>query len=195
MIRKLLPLALLLFISLAACNRTPKAVDPTSPAAARAQLDVLRDTVNGRWEEMIASDDAKVKTTAQLLRELEQQPGADRAQLQQLAQANNRLRRLRYDQQSMAASDRIDAYDTAQDSLLHVVYALALPATGTPTESVQTLTQSIQDADNQVVGYRVRYDEAAKHYNEYLQQHQDGITSLGGKYAKLQPLPLFTIME
>jgi len=182
-------------IGLGACNRTPKTIDPTSPTAARAQLDVLRDTVNGHWEGMIASDDAKIKTTSQLLKALEEQPGADRAQLTQLEQANNRLPRLRYSQQSMAASDRIDAYDAAQDSLLHVVYALALPATGAPTPAIETMAQTIQESDNQVIAYRLRYDEAAKHFNEYLQQHQEGLTSLGGKYAKLQPLPLFTIME
>ena len=194
MLKKLLPLAFLLIVSLDSCNRTPKVIDPTSPAAARAQINILRDSVNAQWQEMIASDDAKIKTTTQLLQALEQQPGTDRTQLQQLTQNNNRLRQLRYDQQSMAASDRIDAYDAAQDSLLHAVYVLALPdADAPPTPTIGSLAQTIREADDQVVTYRVRYDEAAKRFNDYLQQHQEGLTSLGGKYAKLQPLPLFTI--
>ncbi|MBC6989374.1 hypothetical protein [Hymenobacter sp. BT491] len=194
--RKILPLALLLLLAgLDACNRTPKAVDPASPQAAKVQLDVLRDTVDARWAEMIASDDAKVTATKQVLRELELQPGTDRAQLQQLAHANDRLKRIRYDQQSMAASDKIDAYDSAQDSLLHVLYTVALPNNGQPTEGVKTLTQEIQDTDNQVVGFRVRYDQAAKQFNNYLQLHQEEISSLGGKYSKLQPLPLFELKQ
>ncbi|QDA61406.1 hypothetical protein [Hymenobacter jejuensis] len=194
--RKILPLALLLLLAgLDACNRTPKAVDPASPQAAKVQLDVLRDTVDARWAEMIASDDAKVTATKQVLRELESQPGTDRAQLQQLAHANDRLKRIRYDQQSMAASDKIDAYDSAQDSLLHVLYTVALPNNGQPTEGVKTLTQEIQDTDNQVVGFRVRYDQAAKQFNNYLQLHQEEISSLGGKYSKLQPLPLFELKQ
>ena len=194
-LKKLLPLAFLLLISLDSCNRTPKVIDPTSPAAARAQLNILRDSVNAQWQEMVASDDAKIKTTAQLLQALEQQPGTDRAQLQQLTQANSRLRHLRYDQQSMAVSERIDAYDAAQDSVLHAVYALALPDAGAPTPAIGSLAQTVHEADDQVIVYRVRYDEAAKRFNDYLQQHQQGLTSLGGQYAKLQPLPLFAIAQ
>ena len=193
MLKKLLPLAFLLLVSLDSCNRTPKVIDPTSPAAARAQLDILRDSVNAQWQEMIASDDAKIKTTTQLLQALEQQPGTDRTQLQQLTQTNSRLHQLRYDQQTMAVSERIDAYDAAQDSLLHAVYVLTLPDAGAPTPTIESLAQTVREADDQVVTYRIRYDEAAKRFNDYLQQHQEGLTSLGGKYAKLQPLPLFTI--
>ena len=195
MLKKLLPLAFLLIISLDSCNRTPKVIDPTSPAAARAQLDILRDSVNAQWQEMIASDDAKIKTTTQLLQALEQQPGTDRVQLQQLTHTNNRLRHLRYDQQTMAVSERIDAYDAAQDSVLHAVYALASPDAGAPTPTIESLAQTVREADDQVVTYRVRYDEAAKRFNDYLQKHQEGLTSLGGKYAKLQPLPLFAIAQ
>jgi hypothetical protein len=194
--KKIAPLALLLLLAgLDACNRTPKPIDPTSPAAAKVQLDVLRDSVNARWEQMIASDDAKVKATTQVLHELEQQPGTDRAQLQLLARANERLPRRRYTQQSMATSAAIDAYDAAQDSVLHLVYGLAQPAGGTPPAPVQQLTNDIQAADSEVVGYRLRYDRAAKQFNSYLKLHQVEIGELGGKYSKLQPLPLFELQN
>ena len=38
-----------------------------------------------------------------------------------------------------------------------------------------------------------KYDDAAKRYNNYLTLHKDELQSLGGKYAELKPLPLFTI--
>ncbi|MBG8551943.1 hypothetical protein [Hymenobacter guriensis] len=177
----------------AACNRTPKPLDPASAKAVKVQLDVLQDTVASCWTEMIASDDAKLSATSQVLRALAEQPGTDRVKVQQLTQANNRLKALRYDQQSMRESARIDAYDAAQDSLLRALYPVALPEAGQPNELVRNLTEGIQQTDNEVVGFRVRYDRAAKHFNDYLQLHQPELQELGGKYAKLQPLPLFTI--
>jgi len=195
--KNLLPLALLLLlVGLDACNRTPKTLDPTSPAATKAQLDVLRDSVAVRWERMIASDDAKVKATTRVLKELEQQPGTDRARLQQLARANEQLPRRRYDQQTMASSATIDAYDAAQDSVLHLVYGFVQPATGqAASPAVQQLTTDIQAADTEVVGFRLRYDQAAKQFNNYLKLHQVEITALGDKYGKLQPLPLFELQN
>ncbi|TGE18658.1 hypothetical protein [Hymenobacter elongatus] len=193
-----LSMALLLLLSnLNACktDRSGNAADLTSPAAAKAQLDVLRDSVDVRWRKMTASDDAKIKATSQVLRALESQPTADKAQLKALARANDQLRNRRYDQQSMTASDKIDAYDTAQDSVLRVVYALALPAAGQPDATVQQLTTDIQTADSQVVGFRLRYDQAAKQFNNYVQLHQEALTTLGGKYSKLQPLPLFELQQ
>ncbi|GAA3925567.1 hypothetical protein [Hymenobacter algoricola] len=195
--KKLVPLALLLLLlaGLDSCNRTPKPIDPVSPAAARVQLDVLRDSVNARWTQMIASDDAKVKATSRVLQELEQQPGTDRTLLQRVALANERLPRRRYDQQTMVNSAAIDAYDVAQDSVLHLVYGFAQPAAGSPSAPVQQLTNDIQAADSEVVGYRLRYDRAVKQFNSYLKLHQVELASLGGKYGKLQPLPLFELQN
>jgi hypothetical protein len=193
-----LPMALLVLLSnLNSCktDRSHKIIDPTSPAAAKAQLDVLRDSVDARWSRMTASDDAKIKATGQVLRALETQPSADKAQLKALAQANDQLKSRRYDQQSMSTSDKIDAYDTAQDSVLKAVYNLAQPAAGQPDATVQQLTTSIQTADSEVVGYRLRYDQAAKQFNNYVQLHQDALSKLGGKYKQLQPLPLFELKE
>ena len=196
--KKIFPLVLLIALaSLDACktDRSPKSADLASPAAAKAQLDVLRDSVDARWTQMLASDDAKISATRQVLRELANQPGVDRAQLQQLTRANDRLKKLRHSQESMANSEQIDAYDAAQDSLLHVLYPLAQPSGGQPSELVRNLTEGIQASDSEVVGYRLRYDQAAKQFNNYLKVHQEQFTKLGGKYSKLQPLPLFELQQ
>lgn len=187
----LLALATLTIVS---CNRTPKPLDPAAAQAVRVQLDMLQDSVAERWSEMVTSDDAKLHDTRQLLRELTTQPGTNRQQLAQLQYANDRLPRRRYTQQTMAESARIDAYDEAQDSLLRVTYAL-LPATPEPASAVATLTNQVRDADAAVVSFRVRYDQAAARFNTYLQLHGPELEQLGGKYAQLKPLPLFTIQE
>ncbi|WP_139920765.1 hypothetical protein [Hymenobacter sp. DG01] len=177
------------------CNRTPKGIDPASVQAVKVQLDILQDTVDARWQEMQTSDDAKLHATRQLLRELTTQPGIDRTRLAQLQYANDRLAHRRYTQQTMAESALIDAYDTAQDSLLRVVYAVALPPDQEPAAPIKTLTNQIQSADAELVNFRIRYDQAASRFNNYLQVHTAELEQLGGKYSKLRPLPLFTLQE
>jgi hypothetical protein len=184
---------LLAFATLVACNRTPKAFDPASAAAAKEQLDVLRDTVDTRWTQMIASDDAKITATSQILNELERSPGADKQQLQQLAAVNNRFKKLRYQQLSMQSAD-IDRYDAAQDSLLGVLRTVVTTNAGA-SATVQNTFDTIGQYDGQVAGYRVQYDRAAKQFNNYLQLHQTELQTLGGKYKQLAPLPLFEIPQ
>lgn len=185
-------LALLLtLVTLAACNRTPKTLDPASATAAKQQLDVLRDSVDVRWNQMMASDDAKITATSQMLNELERWPTADKQQLQQLSKANNRLKALRYKQLTMQSS-YIDRYDTAQDSLLSVLRQLVSGGSAPSSTALNTL-DTIGQYDGQVVGYRVQYDRAAKQFNNYLQLHQAELQSLGGKYKQLTPLPLFEL--
>ena len=173
-------------------SKTPR-LNPASAAAVKVQFDVLRDSVDLKWRNMTESDDQKIGVTRLLLRELRSQPGANPDQLQGLERANTRLKARRYTQQSMASSDLIDQYDAAQDSLLRAVYPVAAPNGNAPSENARNFVEGLQQIDAGVVGFRVQYDRAAKQYNDYIRLHQTELQSLGGKYAELKPLPLFTI--
>ncbi|SNC60320.1 hypothetical protein SAMN06265337_0233 [Hymenobacter gelipurpurascens] len=188
-------LLLALLLATSGCNRKPKLIDPASKEAVKTQVNILRDTVQARWQEMVASDDAKLQNTQQLLTILETQPDANREQVNYIRRANTRLKILRYDQQNMAESARIDAYDVAQDSVLRMVYNMALPADKEPPTDIKTLTTQIQDANAEVVVFRIRYDQAATRFNNYLQVHGAELQQLGGQYSKLKPLPLFTLQN
>ena len=178
----------LLLAAFTACNRTPKAIDPASASAAKAQLSVLRDSVDVRWTQMMASDDAKIVAQAQILNELERSPGVNQPQLQLLNRANSRLQTLRYQQATMQ-STQIDRYDSAQDSLLMALRGLvAVP--GAASTTVQNTLETIGEYDGQVVGYRVKYDRAAKQFNNYLQLHESQLQS-----KDLAPLPLFELQN
>jgi hypothetical protein len=170
-------------------------VNPASAAAVKIQLDILRDSVDVKWRDMTESDDQKIGVTRLLLRELKGQPGIDATQLTGLEKANIRLKTSRYDQQTMASSPLIDQYDTAQDSLLHALYPVAAPGGNAPNENARNFVEGIQQLDAGVVGFRVQYDRAARQYNDYLTLHRTELQSLGGKYAQLKPLPLFTVQN
>ncbi|GAA4052008.1 hypothetical protein GCM10022409_43630 [Hymenobacter glaciei] len=190
-------LGLVLLLGMAAsCKRDNTknvTVSPASAAAAKTQLAILRDSVDVKWRNMVESDDQKLALTRLLLRELHGQPGRAEPQLKALEAANARLKARRYDQATMSNSALIDQYDTAQDSLLNALYPVAAPDGGAPTENARNFVEGIQQLDAGVVGFRVIYDDAAKRYNNYLQLHQTELQSLGGKYAEMKPLPLFTI--
>ena len=190
-------MGLVLLLGLAASCKRDNAknvvVNLASAAAAKVQLDMLRDSVEVKWRNMLESDDQKLALTRLLLRELHGQPGRPAPQLKALEVANARLKARRYDQQTMATSALIDQYDAAQDSLLNALYPVAAPSGGAPTENARNFIEGIQQLDAGVVGFRVQYDDAAKRYNNYLQLHEAELQSLGSKYAGLKPLPLFTI--
>lgn len=174
---------------------TATAESPASPAAVRAQFDILRDSADVNWTRMVASDDKKNDDLRALLQDLSKYPGANQAQLEGLRVARARLPKLRYDRASMASSPLIDRYDAAQDSVLKIVLPLAAPGGNAPSERVRDYVEAIQLADANVVGYRAHYDAAAKAYNNYLQVHGAELTKMGGKYANLPPLPLFEIAQ
>ena len=182
----------------ASCKRDGSkaaALNPASAAAAKAQFDVLRDSVDLKWRTMTESDDQKLGVTRLLLRELQGQSGTDAAQLQRLERANARLKTRRYNQQTMASSALIDQYDTAQDSLLHALYPVAAPNGAAGTENARNFVEGLQQLDAGVVGFRVQYDRAAKQYNDYLRLHQPELQSLGGRYAAAKPFPLFELQN
>ena len=174
---------------------TATADSPASPAAVRAQFDILRDSADASWRHMVASDDKKNDDLRELLQDLSKYPGANQAQLEGLRVARARLPKLRYDRATMASSPLIDRYDAAQDSVLKIVLPLAAPDGNAPSERVRDYVEAIQQADANVVAYRARYDRAAKAYNAYLQVHGEELQKMGGPYAKLQPLPLFEIAQ
>ncbi len=190
-------LGLVLLLGLAAAckrdNAKTVAINPASAAAAKVQLDILRDSVEVKWRNMVESDDQKLALTRLLLRELHGQPGRPEPQLKALEAANARLKARRYDQKTMASSALIDQYDSAQDSLLNALYPVAAPNGAASTENARNFVEGIQQLDAGVVGFRVIYDDAAKRYNNYLSLHQAELESLGGKYTGLKPMPLFTI--
>ena len=168
---------------------------PASPAAVQAQLSILRDSADARWQRMTASDDKTLDNLRGLLQDLSKYPGANQPQLAELRGARARLQKERYTRETMASSALIDRYDTAQDSLLKAVYAIATPGGEARSEGVRDRVEAVQAADANVVLYRSHYDKAAKAYNAYLQVHGEELTSMGGQYAKLRPLPLFEISQ
>lgn len=172
------------------------AVAVKTDANLKAEIDMLSDTLQTRWNEMIRSDEEKIADIQRLLQEISYTPAFDEKQVKTLAEASKRLSAKRYDRRSMADSDKIDAYDMAQDSVLKPLYALTLatPAIDNYPLAAKLVTD-IQERDNDVVIYRSRYDMVAKELNSYIRNYGEQLKRLGAPYDTLRELPLFEIKE
>lgn len=173
----------------AACSKTPeKHLNAKERQALEQEYAALRDTLNGRWQAMVASDDEKIFYTKRLLQELAL-ASDNPLQVQQLQVANDRLKVRRYTQQSLV-SDSIDAYDRAQEGVLQPLRGLAAQhGDSTRHKIILDLAQDIQHHDDEVVAYRVMYDKAARNYNNWLKAHAAEVPTA----ATAKPVPLFSL--
>ncbi|MBC3538579.1 hypothetical protein ACFSC6_05435 [Rufibacter sediminis] len=187
-------LTLAVLVSLAGCSkesgRSGPLARPISDEQLKQELTVLSDTLNGRWRVMMWSDSLKTQQMEEMLAAIP--PGAMEAQKRaDLQQALRRLRNLRYDRNSVRDSDRIDAYDAAQDSVWNALRAF-LPESGpTGVARVDSLNESISAHQTETVFYRGSYDQTAKELNTLLRRYKKQVPKLGKPFDTLQPAPLF----
>lgn len=171
------------------------ASSPASPAAAKAQFDIFSDSVRVSWAQLNNLTEHKLTTTEQLLNEVKATGRADAGRLSTFSQRVAALRRLRPEQQSLTDNARLTEFDATQDSVYSPLARLAAPGGEAPTEKIRDLVEAMQQDDAEEVGLRIRYDRFAKLHNNYLQLHGETLRGLGGKYATVQPLPLFELPQ
>ncbi|WP_205499763.1 hypothetical protein [Rufibacter psychrotolerans] len=187
-------LAVALVLGLAGCakdsGKSGKLARPISDEQLKEEIAVLYDTLTGKWNVMMQSDSLKTHQMAELLAAIppEAMEAQQRANLQQ---SIHRLAVLRYDRNSVRDSDRIDAYDQAQDSIYRALRAY-LPENGpTGVALVDSLNASINNLQTETIFYRGRYDQTAKELNTLLRRYKKQLPNLGKPYDTIQPAPLF----
>jgi hypothetical protein len=189
-----LGIALVLLVGMMGCSKdsgkTGRLARPISDDQLRQELTTLTDTLTGKWNVMMQSDSVKQRQMEEMLAAIPPAAMAD-SQRASLQHAIRRLSALRYDRNTVRDSNRIDAYDTANDSIWSALRAF-LPENGpTGVQLVDSLQQSISNHQNEVVFYRGRYDQTAKEINTLLRRYRKQVPKLGKPYDTLQAFPLF----
>ena len=135
------------------------------------QYDSLYQAVTERWQVMIDDDNEKLFYMKRLLDEVSYTGNYDQANYDSLVLAVEMLKNSRYDSVSMADSDLIDAYDASSSALTSQVIVLAQDH---PEFShyplMEELIYDISDANDRVLLHRIRFDQAARGYNEFVEQ-------------------------
>lgn len=135
------------------------------------QYDSLHQEVAQRWQVMIDDDNEKLFYMKRLLDEVSYTGHYDQEQYDSLSQAVQALKLTRYDSMTMANSDLIDAYDAATSALTSQVITLAQNHPEfTHYPLMEELIYDISEASDRVLMHRISFDQAARGYNQFIQQ-------------------------
>lgn len=185
-------LSLLVLPLLLACGPSKKS-SPEEQARLRQTYDSLYKEVNQNWRVMMDDDNEKIFYMKRLLDEITYTNEFDSVLIDSLRYSIVNLQALRYDSLSMADSDRIDAYDDATSQLSA---AIRMTAKNHPEyESyplMEELTLDILEANDRILLHRIRYDQAAREYNAFMEQNLDDLDPAVAT-KRPQKFPVFSL--
>ncbi len=194
----MLPLAGVLL--LAGCK--PKA-DNTATETPTVRVDSLQrvltslnDSLDVTWREMLASDAQKLRHIDTLMRRIGATGSYDKALFGQAAAIRASLAAKRYERPEDLTSTQIDAYDNATDSLIATVLTVyeRLPNPNRCPDC-EALRARIEETDQAVLPYRLRYDRHAEAYNRFVNQNRASLRQGEDAADSLRARPLFQLSQ
>ena len=191
--------ALAIALLVAACKgdkpKQPNNGAVIGEAELKLQYDSLYKTVMVAWDAMIADDDNKLFMMKRLLEEVSYTGNFNKSTYDSLTTQIEALYQTRYTMQTMADSDLIDRYDSLSANTSQAIKAFAQnnPEFGN-YPLMDELIIDISEADNMVLLYRIKYDNAASDYNNFLATHQAFLNTLNYKQAPTKKA-LFTLQS
>jgi hypothetical protein len=133
----------------------------------------LQDTMLLMWNRMVDDDNQKIKAMHGLVHELMVSGKSDTEALISVEQRLEQLPSLRFTQETLANTDRVEEYDFAIASLISEVISIAESRTEFPDDTdLQKLANSIKMADDRVNIYREEYDSVVNRYNHFVESNQ-----------------------
>lgn len=148
----------------------------------------LQDSVIRSWNIMINDDNQKIKAMRNLLHELTVTSSEEEFEVYE--GRLDRLKDLRYDQESMVNQHIIAQYDLASSSLASELINIAEARSEfSYNTTLQKLVQEIRITDQRVALFRYEYDAITKKYNSFLQTNINYLNDLSQKDSMaLRPL-------
>jgi hypothetical protein len=160
----------------------------------KREIDAITDSLNFSWDAMIISDDQKIEDLKSLLEEMGTVKDIDITELKELQKLSKLIRSKRFNEHSMDDSQKIDSYDASTDSLIHRTFALLKTTPSLDTDpKAEALKEKITDADNNVIIYRIHYDNWARQYNTYLEEHHGKLRKMKKPYSGYTKRALFEL--
>ncbi len=157
------------------------------------KLTVTNDSLNTIWQEMIVSDNQKFDDIRRLLLEASYTQSYNPIALEDLQKRTDEVQASRYEQESMT-SEQIDTYDQLSEELLKAVFSFVQQTPDLQHHSITNqLVTSIQDADNEVIYFRVKYDRWTKEFNHLVVSYREQLQQMGEPYSSFKSKPVFSL--
>ena len=153
----------------------------------------LQDSTSKTWKTMMEEDDQKIAYLKRLIDEVAFTKVYDKAVYDSLSSGIENLKAIRYNENSMSDSEKIDLYDETTAKIVNkvIVFAQNHPK----FEDYPLMAELIDDilaADDRVIYRRVDYDNVAMEYNKFIDNYEDLIRESGNVVSAK---PLFQLSE
>lgn len=159
----------------------------------RMELVFLQDSTSKTWQAMIGEDDQKIAYLKRLIDEVSFTKLYDKAVYDSLSTGIENLKAIRYNENTMTDSGKIDLYDDATAEVVNKVIAFARNHPNYEEYPImEELINDILAADNRVIYRRVDYDNIAIEYNKFIESNQELIRQSGNVVSTK---PLFQLSE
>jgi TolA-binding protein len=173
---------LLCAASYSACQR---ATEEKQSEESQVKIDSLRqtyvslsDSTDAYWQILIAEEENKLDNMKAILEELSHEPIVNKERYNSLYGQLQQLYQMQLTAEDLS-SEKIDRYDSASSALKRgiVEYAQNHPDIQS-VPMVPSLIDSVEAADQRLLFHRVRYDNYARDYNNFLDGNRDYIRQI-----------------
>ncbi|MBW3545259.1 MAG: hypothetical protein KY428_06605 [Bacteroidetes bacterium] len=180
-----------------ACQRASdeKRAEEHAPDSVMLVYNSLSDSVMVAWQQISKTEEGKLSDIKRLLEEISYAPSYDKVHYDSLYNQLQQVYALRFEAENMT-SKQIDQYDSAVSKLQREVIAFARANPSFEQFPLMAkLADSIDAADKQTLFLRVRYDEFATQYNDFLKGNQGSVIKPSDTAKPPQQRPLFQLSE
>ena len=179
-------LILLLFICCAAgwasCNNRTSALERNNYTHIDSLTDTylnLQDSLLIAWNVMAKDENEKLRSIHEVLQAMSSSDSFNKNLVASLEQRLEQVKRIRFNQKTIANPHIVEEYDFASNSLISEIVSLAESnLTFIQKKELQSLIDAIKEADQRVNYFRFDYDFIAQKFNRFLDNHQSHLKEI-----------------
>ena len=177
---------MLLFICCAAgwasCNNRTSALERNNYTHIDSLTDTylnLQDSLLIAWNVMAKDENEKLRSIHEVLQAMSSSDSFNKNLVASLEQRLEQVKRIRFNQKTIANPHLVEEYDFASNSLISEIVSLAESnLTFVQKKELQSLIDAIKEADQRVNYFRSDYDFIAQKFNLFLDNYQNHLKEI-----------------
>lgn len=175
-------IALLCAASYTACQRASEEKKEGAQQLSEDSLNLSYQTLNDslalRWEILAREEDQKLANMRRLLEEVSNFPVYNKARLDTLQRQLGQVYEMRIEPETLT-SEKIDRYDSASSAIRNNIIDYVSQHPDVEKYPLATgLVDSLSSADQRILLHRVKYDNYARDYNQFLESNPEYVRNI-----------------